>query len=76
MVSEDPSENGHKIDNTEVWVIQKRSRRKKQGAEDEITPLGSYFVVGENIYMAPSVGNVLRSRLVSEISLPHVMLNL
>ncbi|KAH0566267.1 hypothetical protein GP486_000342 [Trichoglossum hirsutum] len=58
--SQDGSEN--------VWVIRKQNRRKRQGAaagaaEDEVTVLGSYFVVNENIYMAPSVGNVIGSKM-------------
>lgn len=51
-------------EDTGVWVIRKQNRRKTQAAEDEITILGTYFVVGENVYMAPSVGNVLGSRTV------------
>lgn len=64
MVSQDPSDNGQKVDHNGVWVIKKQNRRKRQGMDDEITPISSYFVVGENIYMAPSIGNVLESRLV------------
>ena len=64
VVSEDPSDNGHKIGNSGVWVIRKQIRRKRQGAEDEILPISLYFVVGENIYMAPSVGSVISNRMV------------
>lgn len=64
MVSQDPSDNGKNLEHSGVWVIRKQNRRKRQGMDDEITPLNSYFVVGENIYMAPSVGNILKSRLV------------
>lgn len=64
MVAQDPSDNGHIIENSGVWVIRKQNRRKKQGADDDVNPICSYFVVGENIYMAPSVGNVLGSRVV------------
>lgn len=49
---------------TGAWIIRKQYRRKVQGAEDEITILNTYFLVGENLYMAPSVGNVLGSRMV------------
>ena len=65
MVTQDPSENGTKVDNSGVWVIRKQNRRKRAGSEDEITPISSYFVVGENVYMAPTVGSILSSRLVS-----------
>jgi hypothetical protein len=55
---------GSSGEDTGVWVIRKQNRRKTQGAEDEITIVSTYFVVGENVYMAPSVGNVLGSRTV------------
>ncbi|KAH0542433.1 hypothetical protein FGG08_003188 [Glutinoglossum americanum] len=51
-----------------VWVIRKQNRRKRQGSEDEITVLGSYFVINENIYMAPSVGNVVGSKMLSALT--------
>ena len=47
-----------------IWVIRKQNRRKQQGYEDEVTVLSTYFLVGENVYMAPSVANVIGSRLV------------
>ena len=65
MVTHDPSEGDTKPVNSGVWVIRKQNRRKRQGAQDEITPISSYYVVGENIYMAPTIGNILGSRLVS-----------
>ena len=64
MVTHDPSENDTKQDHSGVWVIRKQNRRKRQGAQDEVTGINSYYVVGENVYMAPSVGNILGSRLV------------
>ena len=64
MVAQDPSDNGHITENSGVWVIRKQNRRKRQGMDDDVIPISSYFVVGENIYMAPSVGNVLGSRVV------------
>lgn len=49
-----------------IWVIRKQMRRKGSGRDDddEVTVLGCYFLVGENIYMAPSIANVIGSRLV------------
>lgn len=64
MVTHDPSENDTKHDHSGVWVIRKQNRRKRQGAQDEVTGISSYYVVGDNVYMAPSVGNILGSRLV------------
>ncbi|RKF63271.1 Mediator of RNA polymerase II transcription subunit 6 [Erysiphe neolycopersici] len=53
---------------TGVWVIRKQTRRIKQVGESEISVHSSYFVVGENIYMAPSVADVIASRTLSIIS--------
>lgn len=64
MVTHDPSENGTKLENSGVWVIRKQTRRKRAGGQDEVTPISSYYVVGMNIYMAPSMGNILNSRMV------------
>lgn len=64
MVTQDPSANGFKIEHSGVWIIQKRHRRKRPEMEDELLGISNYFVVGENIYMAPSVGNVLGTRMV------------
>ncbi|KAI9808750.1 MAG: hypothetical protein M1825_003902 [Sarcosagium campestre] len=54
-----------------VWVIRKQIRRKLPGSEkdDAITVLSTYFVLGENIYMAPSVGSVIASRMLSTVTL-------
>ena len=64
MVTHDPSENGTKVENSGVWVISKQNRKKRQGMQDEITPISSYYVVNENVYMAPSVGSIIGSRMV------------
>jgi mediator of RNA polymerase II transcription subunit 6 len=57
-----PSESGN------IWIIRKQMRRKKQGYPDEVTSLASFFIVGENVYMAPSVGKIIASRLLSTVS--------
>ena len=64
MVTLDPSENDTKHDHNGVWVIRKQIRKKRQAMQNEIAGITSYFVVGENVYMAPSIGNILSSRLV------------
>ncbi|KAI4188746.1 MAG: hypothetical protein L6R41_001936 [Letrouitia leprolyta] len=68
MVVHDPSENGTKLDHSGVWVIRRQLRRKRAGTEDEVTPISSYYVVGENIYMASSLGNVLGARLLTTVT--------
>ncbi|KAL8749153.1 MAG: hypothetical protein Q9199_007862 [Rusavskia elegans] len=65
MVAHDPSENGTKPDNSGVWVLRKQHRRKRDGMADEISAVSSYYVVGENIYMAPLLSNILGARLLS-----------
>ncbi|KAI5296464.1 Mediator of RNA polymerase II transcription subunit 6, partial [Ascosphaera atra] len=47
-----------------IWVIRKQMRRKVPGKGDEIEALATYFVVGDSIYMAPSVYGVVGSRMV------------
>lgn len=59
---------------TGVWVIRKQTRRKRPGQEDEITVHSTYFVMGENIYMAPAVRDVIGSRLVSLLHAYRLMI--
>ncbi|OWP01907.1 mediator of RNA polymerase II transcription subunit [Marssonina coronariae] len=53
---------------TGVWVIRKQTRRKRHPEEDEVTIHSTYFVVGDNIYMAPAVADILGNRTMSIIS--------
>jgi len=64
VVAQEPAETAPGT-GTGVWVIRKQTRRKNPGGEDEIIVHGTYFVMGENIYMAPSLFDILGSRLVS-----------
>ena len=45
-----------------VWIMRKQ-RREKGGAISEY--LGTYYLIAENWYQAPSVADVVKSRLVS-----------
>lgn len=65
MVGEEPAETGPGM-GTGVWVIRKQTRRKRYQEEDEITVHASYFVVGENIYMAPTLADILASRIAGQ----------
>lgn len=67
MVAQEPAD---PVNGTGVWVIRKQTRRKKQNEEDEIVLHSTYFVMGENIYMAPAVADVLASRTVCPLSSP------
>ncbi|KZZ98428.1 Mediator complex, subunit Med6 [Moelleriella libera RCEF 2490] len=65
IVGEEPAETGPGM-GTGVWVIRKQTRRKQQYQEDdEITVHASFFVVGENIYMAPTLADILASRIMT-----------
>jgi mediator of RNA polymerase II transcription subunit 6 len=57
---------------TGVWVVRKQQRRQPRemvvggGAGrvvEDVSVLATYYVVGENIYQAPSVGSVLGMRM-------------
>jgi mediator of RNA polymerase II transcription subunit 6 len=67
IVAQEPAETAPGT-GTGVWVIRKQTRRKRQGQEDEITVHSTYFVMGENIYMAPALLDVLGSRIVSRFN--------
>jgi mediator of RNA polymerase II transcription subunit 6 len=63
VVAQEPAEMGPGM-GTGVWVVRKQTRRKRTGEEDEITVHATYFVVGENIYQAPTLADILTSRIV------------
>jgi len=50
---------------TGVWVIRKQDRAKRAPREDEVTVLGTHYIVGENMYQAPSVYDIVGNHLVS-----------
>ena len=58
-----PGPNGPEHSN--VWVIKKQERIKRSGQEDQVTVLAFYYIVGDSIYQAPSVGKILTNRMVS-----------
>lgn len=47
-----------------AWVIQKQQRTVRPGLEDEIEVVGTYWVVGDRIFMAPSTADILGNRIV------------
>ncbi|KAK4093529.1 hypothetical protein Purlil1_1863 [Purpureocillium lilacinum] len=64
IVGEEPAETGPGM-GTGVWVIRKQTRKKQYQEEDEITVHASFLVVGENIYMAPTLADILASRIMT-----------
>ncbi|EGS17427.1 uncharacterized protein CTHT_0067530 [Thermochaetoides thermophila DSM 1495] len=67
VVAQEPAETAPGT-GTGVWVINKQTRRKRQGEEDEISVHGTYFLVGENVYMAPTLADIISMRLASASS--------
>lgn len=67
MIAQEPAD-PNPASGTGVYVIRKQRRMKRPGMEDEVQFLQSYFVIGDNIYQAPTVGDVLGSRLLSMAS--------
>lgn len=63
IVGEEPAETGPGM-GTGVWVIRKQTRRKRY-QDDDITVHANFFVVGENIYMGPTLVDVLASRMMT-----------
>ncbi|KAL9623327.1 MAG: hypothetical protein Q9160_002434 [Pyrenula sp. 1 TL-2023] len=71
IVTHDPLEseariegpNGPEISN--IWVINKQERLKRPGQKDEVTTLAIYYIVGDSIYMAPSVYKAVSNRTLS-----------
>ncbi|ROT42131.1 MED6-domain-containing protein [Sodiomyces alkalinus F11] len=49
------------VNGTGVWVIVKQEKERGVG----ITPLAHYFVVGENVYQAPTFADIMSSRVES-----------
>lgn len=47
-----------------IWVIRKQNRRRQPGMQEEIQILATYFVVGDSVYMAPSLMSVVGRRMV------------
>jgi mediator of RNA polymerase II transcription subunit 6 len=45
----------------DFWIIRKQNRK----GPDTVEPLADYFIIGANVYMAPTVKDVVSSRLVS-----------
>ncbi|BDD61800.1 Mediator of RNA polymerase II transcription subunit 6 [Monascus purpureus] len=74
MVAYDPlqaaaqSETSFAHEPSNIWVIRKQTRRKRAGMEDEVVVLSIYFVVGDCIYMAPSVSSIVGNRILSAVT--------
>jgi len=63
IVAQEPAETGPGM-GTGVWVIRKQTRRKTNMGFEEITVHADYYIVGDHIYQAPSLADVLSARIV------------
>ncbi|KAI1438809.1 MED6 mediator sub complex component-domain-containing protein [Xylaria sp. CBS 124048] len=61
MVAQEPAETAPGT-GTGIWVIRKQTRRKRD-PEDEIVVHATYYIVGECVYMAPTLGQILSFRM-------------
>ncbi|GAM83726.1 hypothetical protein ANO11243_017150 [Dothideomycetidae sp. 11243] len=54
---------------TGVWVIRKQERTKRPPPkDDELLPLGTYYITGNNMYQAPSIYDVVGNHLLSAMT--------
>ncbi|EGE00503.1 Mediator of RNA polymerase II transcription subunit 6 [Trichophyton tonsurans CBS 112818] len=51
-----------------IWVIRKQNRRRQPGMQEEVQILATYFVVGDSVYMAPSLMSVVGRRMLSTVT--------
>ena len=57
------------VGGTGVWVIRRQDRDRVQAMDgsgrwqEDLTVLGTYFIVGEHVYQAPSIGDLVGNRL-------------
>lgn len=51
-----------------AWIVTKQERAKRPGAQDRVTVLGTYIIVGDVIIQAPSVIDVVGNRLVCPLA--------
>jgi mediator of RNA polymerase II transcription subunit 6 len=63
VVAQAPADSGP--DGGGVWVIAKQTRRKRLGEEDDVTVHACYHIVNGHVYMAPTLGDIFSSRIVS-----------
>ncbi|OXV11448.1 hypothetical protein Egran_00792 [Elaphomyces granulatus] len=81
MVAYDPlqaaaqSEAAFSQEPSNIWVVRRQMRRKRTGMDDEVIVLGVYYVVGDCIYMAPSVASVVGNRVLSVVASLTKLLN-
>lgn len=64
IVAQEPAETSPNA-GTGVWVIHKQTRRKRAKNEDEVTIHAAYYIVGDSVFMAPTMADILTYRMSS-----------
>ncbi|KAH8689575.1 putative RNA polymerase II transcription mediator complex subunit [Talaromyces proteolyticus] len=74
MVTYDPLQDAAQSDTefahppSNIWVIRKQQRQKRPGMEDDVVVLSTYYIVGDSVYMAPSVSSIVGNRILSAVT--------
>lgn len=63
MVAAEPERRPDGTD-TGIYVFRKQQRRKRPGHDDDLTVLGTYYLIGENIYQAASLEDIIGNKIV------------
>ncbi|KAJ1329115.1 mediator of RNA polymerase II transcription subunit 6 [Microdochium nivale] len=64
IVAQEPAETNPNA-GTGVWVIHKQTRRKRPKHEDEVTIHAAYYIIGDSVFMAPTMADILTYRMSS-----------
>ncbi|KAL0262679.1 Mediator of RNA polymerase II transcription subunit 6 [Diplodia seriata] len=64
MVAAEPEPRPDGTD-TGIYVFRKQQRRKRHNHDDELTVLGTYYLIGENIYQAASLEDIIGNKILA-----------
>lgn len=62
IVAQEPAETTPNA-GTGVWVIHKQTRRKRKDKEDELIIHAAYYIIGDSVFMAPTMADILTYRM-------------
>lgn len=63
MIVDGPDPRKPETHGNPVWVVRKQRREKEHGQPDRVTILATYYAIGERIYQAPSLYDILKNGL-------------
>ncbi|OJD36574.1 mediator of rna polymerase ii transcription subunit 6 [Diplodia corticola] len=64
MVAAEPERRPDGSD-TGIYVFRKQQRRKRPGHDDDLIVLGTYYLIGENIYQAASLEDIIGNKILA-----------